>query len=101
MTIKMPSGYSKYGALMGRNEYNTNIDSTPCKVHLNLLYITQGYDNGGAYWGYGEPLYMASFQHYIPEKEEDIEGRIFVRAKGRKEAKGKVLKIWPFARFYR
>ena len=101
MTVKMPIGYDSRGAFMGREEYNTNFDSLPCKVHLNLLYIRQGYDNGGAYWGNGEPLYMASFYHYIPEKDVETEGRTFVRANSRDKAKAKVLKLWPFSRFYR
>ena len=45
---------TKFGAPMGRNNVGTKPTDTriyDCKVPL-----TQGYDNGGAYWGIGNEL---------------------------------------------
>jgi hypothetical protein len=73
---------SQYGAPMGRTEYN----KPPTKARTVRLYevrINQGYDDGGAYWGSGEPLYCA-------EAREDSTGleqyRAFTRARNRWEA---------------
>lgn len=61
---------TKYGAPMGRS----NIGNHPvtvtrgksgriCKCDQTRVYqkhvpLTDGYDNGGAYWGIGKPLYV-------------------------------------------
>lgn len=49
------------------------------------------YDPGGAYWGYGEPLYVAFTE----------ENEFFTRAKSREEAKEKVKKYFKNAKFWR
>lgn len=55
--MKMPMVNSKYGAPMGRHSYGVNPDG---KVRLFKVDINSGgYDNGGAYWGLGKPLYCA------------------------------------------
>lgn len=55
--MKMPMVNSKYGAPMGRLAYGVNPVG---KVRLFQVDISSGgYDNGGAYWGLGKPLYCA------------------------------------------
>ena len=55
----------KYGAPMGRYSDNpTNFDGLP--VTLSLVTLTDGYDDGGAYWGDGAPLFCA-----IGENEDE------------------------------
>lgn len=53
---------SKYGAPMGRQSYGAHDPSkgTP-RLSLQRVRIDRGgYDSGGAYWGLGEPLYVAT-----------------------------------------
>lgn len=74
---------SQYGAPMGRAEYN----KPPTKARKVRLYRVNldsgGYDDGGAYWGLGGPLWCA-------EANEDSTGqetyRAFVRAPNRRAA---------------
>lgn len=48
---------SKYGAPMGRRD---KILGDPVQLHLQRVpLINGGYDQGGAYWGGGKPLYCA------------------------------------------
>lgn len=101
MTIKLPKVNGKYGAPMGRTYFNTNFENIPCKVYIKRVYTHEGYDNGGAYWGDGQPLFIAFFNHFFPEDNTEIEGQIFVRANGRNEAKQIVKNEWGFASFYR
>jgi len=75
MATKLPKAYSQYGASMGRDS-----DSEPLqgKLRLERVRLTGGYDNGGAYWGIGLPLFRA----------EDSKGREkFFRAANRETAK--------------
>lgn len=64
------------------------------RIRLN----SQGYDNMGAYWGIGQPLYYYSHEwpnehgHYIQET---------IRASSREDAKAKIRVKYPKARFYR
>lgn len=90
MSYKFKDVSSIYGAPMGRYENKTE-RQYPVKFHLAIVKLTQGYDNGGAYWGIGTPLYYAY---------SDIQD-MFIRASSRKEAKQKVLKVFPNAKFYR
>jgi hypothetical protein len=66
---------SRYGAPMGRREYGR----FPLgKVRLFRVRINSGgYDDGGAYWGIGQPLYCAT---------DDDEYREFTRAWTREDA---------------
>lgn len=68
-------GPMKYGASMGRPSDGT----LQGKVHLQLVRLDYGgYDSGGAYWGWGDPLFCAW----------DNEGnQVFFRAKSRADAK--------------
>lgn len=59
MGRQLPDVNSKYGAPMGRRE--SNIKPTGRTVRLFRVRLNSGgYDDGGAYWGIGEPLYCAT-----------------------------------------
>lgn len=52
-----PKCHSQYGAPMGRPSYGHGADPTT-PFTLRRIRINQGgYDDGGAYWGTGQPLY--------------------------------------------
>jgi hypothetical protein len=54
-----PKVNSKFGAPMGRYDKNCvgKHDEIP-KTSTRRIYLDRGgYDNGGAYWGLGSPLY--------------------------------------------
>ena len=74
MKIQLKKLNCQPGAPMGRA--NARLEG---KCRLQRVHFIDGaYDNGGAYWGMGLPLYVA----------EDCEGnQAFVRAKNREEAK--------------
>lgn len=48
-----------------------------------------GYDNGGAYWGHGQPLYRASGE------TKDFVFEQFVRADDRDDAKQQIREMFP------
>ena len=88
---------------MGRSSYN-ELPSKALKVHLNYVpFIAGAYDRGGAYWGCPANLYCAEFQVYDEKEDKDYEGRCFVRASGRAEAKANVRLIrgWENVTFYK
>jgi hypothetical protein len=61
------------------------------RLHLQRVSLgSQGYDTGGAYWGWGERLWCA-FSPDSTNNEEPV--RVFVRAGSRKEAKQRILEI--------
>lgn len=72
---QFPSVNCQYGAPMGRLESR---ETPVCKVRLFRVRLDSGgYDDGGAYWGIGQPLYCA----------DDGEGYFrFMRARNRAEA---------------
>lgn len=77
---KMPRVSCAYGAPMGRRA----IGLPNGRVRLVRVYLDSGgYDNGGAYWGIGKPLYMAT---NLPLNDGDSEYTDFVRANSRREA---------------
>ena len=68
---------SQYGAPMGRSNHGAVVPGQ--KVRLIQLNIDSGgYDDGGAYWGLGKPIFMAW--------TEDTEYEWYIRANSRKEA---------------
>lgn len=78
--------HSRRGAPMGRKQYGT---PARCEGKIRLFRVrldNGGYDDGGAYWGIGKPLYCA----------ESLDGRYreFVRAEDR-EAAALALSITP------
>lgn len=69
---------SKFGAPMGRRDFGQSSD---CFDKIRLFRVrldSGGYDDGGAYWGLGKPLYCA-------QDDGDFYRR-FVRAASRSEA---------------
>jgi hypothetical protein len=74
---------SKYGAPMGRrSSYKHRAAGSRPKLSLQRVRLNSGgYDSGGAYWGLGKPLYVAT----------DFEGiEVFVRGDTREKAKSEV-----------
>lgn len=68
-------------------------------THVERVPInSQGYDPGGAYWGTGQPLYVA-WEH--DDTKEEYQREIFVRAADREEARAAVTATFPNATFYR
>ena len=99
--------HSQYGAPMGRCE-NTDGRALAVKFHIERVRINQGgYDDGGAYWGIGAPLYHAwgetppviNTGYY--GLTDDADQEIYLRAYSREDAKSKVLQKFPRATFYR
>lgn len=73
---------SQRGAPMGRASYGSIPECFPRSVRLFRVNIdSQGYDDGGAYWGIGQPLWCA-----IGEHDTGCQSRAFVRAKSRESA---------------
>lgn len=85
--------HSKYGAPMGR-DYQ---DGAPVgRMSLVRVRINSGgYDDGGAYWGIGQPLYCAT------DSSDETEIRVFVRAPDRQTAKSLVRARCPGAKFFK
>lgn len=74
MKIKLPKLNCKYGAPMGRR-------STPLTGKCRLQKVpldSGGYDSGGAYWGFGQTLWVA---------QDENGNQCFVRANSREQAK--------------
>ena len=84
------------GAPMGRCDWGlAEHRDRPMMMYLQRVRFIDGdYDLGGAYWGGGgEPLFCAW--------AEDVEVRVFVRAKDRRAAKLKVNEQFLNAKFFR
>lgn len=70
---QFPKVNGQYGAPMGRRESPLGQGARSVRV-FRVNIDSGGYDDGGAYWGIGNPLYCAQC---------DEGGRRFVRAKSR------------------
>ncbi len=82
-----------YGAPMGRHTGPDYLETEAGPIYLRRVRLDAGgYDQGGAYWGHGIPLWEAM--------DQDGNGRIF-RAYSREGAKALIRKTYPDARFYR
>ena len=95
MKYTYTKAYSQYGASMGRRD---NITESACTIKFHLQRVpldSGGYDPGGAYWGLGDPLYVA-----FGEGELEVQ-EMFFRAKSRDDAKTQVRGAFPAATFYR
>lgn len=95
MKYTYTKAYSQYGASMGRRD---NITESACTIKFHLQRVpldSGGYDPGGAYWGLGDPLYVA-----FGEGELEVQ-EMFFRAKSRDDAKAQVRGAFPAATFYR
>lgn len=89
---KLTNVVSKYGAPMGRQTFETDNDAQLFYLQKLKMVGYGDYDSGGAYWGYGLPIYR-----YV---SEDGEAEGFVRANNREHAKRQVRGIYPRARFF-
>ena len=95
--LKADNVSSVRGAPMGRCDWGL----AEHREHHMVMYLQRvrfidgDYDLGGAYWGGypSEPLFCAW--------AEDIEARVFVRAKDRRAAKLKVSEHFLNAKFFR
>jgi hypothetical protein len=111
MQKQLPKVNCQYGAPMGRGERIPSDDSIlgraydptptmlkamaePRKFSLQRIRLDSGgYDSGGAYWGYGTPLY------WYQSVDGQAEG--FLRATSREKAKAEIRKSYPSAKFFR
>jgi hypothetical protein len=93
-------GDIKRGAAMGRSDRH-GFPDLAYKVSLQRVRLDSGgYDNAGAYWGIGKPLYWACGE--APGDTADKLGfEMFFRAADRDAAKAMVKERYPEARFYR
>lgn len=92
---------SKYGAPMGRPNSPGDHDA-PLKFRLFRVNVDSGgYDDGGAYWGQGAPLYCAEAAPVWDESMGlDCDGaRHFMRARDSSEAAAIILNDYPNASF--
>ena len=90
-------GDPKRGASHGRPDRAHNQLGHPWlgtnRLYLRRLHLDSGgYDEGGAYWGHGQPLYWATDGAGVD---------VFRRAPSRVTAKRLLLEKFPKARFYR
>jgi hypothetical protein len=93
---ELPKSFSSRGADMGRAAKPGPAD-LPYKFSLQRLRIDAGgYDQGGAYWGHGAPLFWA-----CDESTHSAPVEVFLRAADREAVKAKIRESYPAARFYR
>ena len=96
--MKLNNVSSKYGAPMGRGGFPVSrflscYEGLTVRVSLRWIRLDMGgYDNGGAYWGLGQPLWLASFTDTDGETIE-----CFFRADDRNAAKA----VLSGCKFYR
>ena len=90
---QLPTVSTTYGAPMGRRNHPHFDDQT--YIHLRRVHLDRGgYDEGGAYWGIGQPLYWAS--------QADTGAQTFIRAYDRNHAKDQINLIYgPNLRFFK
>lgn len=96
--------HSRYGAPMGRMTTHDVLEGeTLGKFELARVRLNNGgYDDGGAYWGHGEPIYRArAFVDYTGKEGRGGMVEWFLRASDREQAKAHVRKRYPNARFFR
>lgn len=94
---QFPKVNCKYGAPMGRSEYGT----PESKAKLFKVVLSQGYDDGGAYWGMrkrGESLYcLQSFAEWQEDTQTDSEPSLhFYDAVNRRDAYLQALDDFPY-----
>lgn len=101
--LSLSNACSRYGASMGRDSTSERdlrmLDGVPVKLSLQRVRLDSGgYDSGGAYWGTGEPLWLATGDVDVV----DVDGvTMFLRARDRDHAKSLVRAKLRAARFYR
>lgn len=96
---KFPNGATRYGADMGRRSHHSEPRAhVGSKLRLFKVALdTGGYDNGGAYWGTGEPLWCCMGESLHGDRIE-----FYLRAKDRDAAKDRVRNEFGYnsCRFY-
>ena len=92
---KLPEVNCTYGAPMGRaSNAHPGLVDEPMKFYLSRVPLNSGgYDSGGAYWGWGQPLY------WYEDTEGDVDA--FLRANSREHAKAQIREMYPLAKFFR
>lgn len=93
----LPNATSIRGASMGRADSILEPNET-IKFRLYRMPMTGDYDSGGAYWGMGP---NSEFMWHAYGDGPEFKNEIFVRAWNREEAKQKVCKFFPKAKFFR
>lgn len=94
MEPKLSKGYSERGAYMGRRETAGDPDAALIFRVYRMSIDSGGYDNGGAYWGLGKPLYRA----FASSDELVIAAEFYMRADSRESVTEEVLRRYPNAR---
>lgn len=93
-----PAVNCRYGAPMGRAGTRWSDPDWPMRFHLRKLPLDSGgYDRGGAYWGFGRPLWCAW-------SRDELDGEpavLYLRADTREQAKAEVRERFAMATFYR
>lgn len=91
----LPNACSEYGCAMGRRNTIEEPEAL-IKFHLRRmkLYDYGCYDEGGAYWGSGDPMY------YAYGDGPKFVNEMFIRAKDRQDAKNQVLAEFEHATFF-
>jgi len=90
MKFNYTKAYSTAGAQMGRPDSLQEADSVT-RINIEQVPLHEGYDPGGAYWGCGEPLFVAWGDG------DDEEQAAFLRAADWNEARMKFKEIFPNA----
>lgn len=103
MAKQFPDVSWRYGAPMGRRDYRGDPDA-PYRFRVFRVRLDAGgYDDGGAYWGTGQPLYCAVAVD-IWDKCDGVdyaEACHFMRANDRQDVKAWIIEQYPNARFFR
>lgn len=88
----------KYGAPMGRPGAHPG-DDPRCIIRVRRVRLDSGgYDEGGAYWGHGQPLWYASGIDEFEGARSAIED--FTRAPSKTAAIAYWREQWPNARIW-
>jgi hypothetical protein len=90
---KLSDASSKYGAPMGRSDTVHPGDADEAaSIELQRVELDEGgYDDGGAYWGVGQPLYLALIT------VDGEQGSLFFRANSPAAARTHVMRLYPNA----
>ena len=75
--------------------------NAPIKLHLYKMPISSCgcYDSGGAYWGSGD--FRIGFMYHAYGDGPEFKNEMFVRAKGRQDAKKQIKLVFKNCSFYR
>lgn len=93
---KLPNVGSRYGAPMGRRGAHPG-DDPHCQLWVRRVRLDRGgYDEGGAYWGHGQPLWYIHGTDEFEGERDFIED--FRRAPTKAQAIAAWREQWPNAR---